>query len=416
MRRTDTIIIGGGQGGLAMSRCLSDRAIDHVVLERGRIAERWQSERWDSLKLLTPNWQSRLPGFRYQGDDPDGYMTMPQVVDFFKRYARSFDAPVEVSTSVRSVEATDGGYRVTTNQGVWTASNVVIATGYCDVPFVPAMGDALSKDIFQIVPTRYRNPAQLPEGGVLVVGASASGIQLADELHRAGRQVTLAVGRHTRLPRYYRGKDILWWFDQMGIVDETVDDVYDIEASRRQPSLQVIGRRERLDLGLLQERGVRLMGRALTADGTKMSFDDDLVATTTAAHVKLTRLLGQVDEFIERSGLASEVLEKEPIPMVMPDAPAETLDLRAMGIRSVLWGTGFKRHYPWLKVPILDERGELRHRGGVTPAPGLYALGLRFQRRRNSSFIDGVGKDAEALAQHIHARLEVNGRDRRVAC
>ena len=165
MRRTDTVVIGGGQAGLAMSRCLSDRAIDHVVLERGRIAERWQSERWDSLRLLTPNWQSRLPGYRYQGDDPHGYMTMPQVIDYFKRYARSFDAPVHASTSVHSVDVTETGYRVSTNNGVWEASNVVLATGYCDVPFVPELSRVLSKDILQIVPTRYRNPSQLPRCG-----------------------------------------------------------------------------------------------------------------------------------------------------------------------------------------------------------------------------------------------------------
>jgi putative flavoprotein involved in K+ transport len=188
-----------------MSRCLSDRAVDHVILERGRVAERWRSERWDSLRLLTPNWQSRLPGWSYQGTNPDGYMTMPEIVGYLEGYAQSFAAPVRDETTVLAVEGEEGGYRIDTNCGSWRAKNVVIATGYCDIPYVPDMSGNLSKDIVQLVSTAYRNPGQLPSGGVLVVGASSTGIQLADEIHNSGRAVTLAVGRHTRLPRTYRG-------------------------------------------------------------------------------------------------------------------------------------------------------------------------------------------------------------------
>lgn len=407
MRRTDTIVIGGGQAGLAMSRCLSDRAIDHVVLERGRVGERWRSERWDSLRLLTPNWLSRLPGFRYQGPDPDGYMTMPEVVDYFERYAQSFAAPVEVGTTVQAVVSADGGYRVVTNRGVWRAANVVIATGYCDVAFVPDMGAGLPEDVLQLVPTRYRSPSQLPEGGVLVVGAAASGIQLADEIHSSGRPVTLSVGRHTRLPRRYRGKDILWWLDVMGIFDETIEHVFDADISRHQPSLQLVGRPDHstLDLSMLQDRGVRLVGRAVGLAGYTVSFADDLVAYTAAADVKLAKLLTRVDDFVARGGLAGTVGDPEPfVPFHWP-APAPTeINLRAAGIRTVLWATGFRRSYPWLKAPVLDERGEIRHRGGVTPAPGLYVLGLQFQRRRKSAFIDGVGDDASVLAEHLAGR------------
>lgn len=409
MRRTDTLIIGGGQAGLAMSHCLSDRGIDHIVLERGRVAERWRSERWDSLRLLTPNWQSRLPGFRYQGQDPDGYMTMPEVVDYLERYARSFAAPVEEATTVLSVEQAASGYRVTTDRGDWMAANVVMATGYSDVPFVPAIGARLSKSYLQLVPSRYRNPDQLPEGGVLVVGAAASGIQLADEIHSSGRPVTLSVGHHTRLPRQYRGKDILWWLDAMGIFDEHADDVYDIEISRRQPSLQLVGRPDHrtLDLATLQDRGVRLVGKSVAAEEDKVWFADDLVATTAAADVKLASLLARIDEFVTSHGLSGNVDAAEPFvpywPMLAP-APAD-LDLRSAGIATVLWATGFRRRYPWLKVPVLDERGEIRHRGGITPAGGLYVLGLQFQRRRKSAFIDGVGDDAQELAEHVAARL-----------
>jgi putative flavoprotein involved in K+ transport len=410
VRRLHTVIIGGGQAGLAMSHCLSDRGIEHVVLERGRIAERWRSERWDSLTLLTPNWLSRLPGFRYDGPDPDGYMTMPEVVDFFDRYARSIRAPVETGATVLRVESAGSDYRVETDHDTWLAANVVIATGYSDVPMVPAVSRVLPGDVLQVVPTRYRNPGQLPDGGVLVVGASASGIQLADEIHASGRPVTLAVGRHTRLPRRYRGKDILWWFDRMGLLDESIECVGNKEASRQQPALQLVGSRDHrsLDLGLLRDRGVRMAGRLLSADGWNVSFADDLVATTAAADVKLAGLLLRIDEVAARAGVLEGVGEPEPFVPCWPGFMAETaptvLDLRAEGIRTVIWATGFRRSYPWLRVPVLDDRGEIRHDGGITPAPGLYVLGLQFLRRRNSAFIDGVGADAAALAEHLAFR------------
>jgi putative flavoprotein involved in K+ transport len=390
-----------------MSRCLADRGIDHVVLERGRVAERWRSERWDSLRLLTPNWLSRLPGYSYRGSDPDGFMTMPEVIAYLEGYARSIAAPVEESTTVTSVSKSDGCFSVATDRGSWRASNVVIATGYADVPFVPAFGSRLSRDIAQLVPSRYRNPAQLPDGGVLVVGASASGIQLADEIHRSGRAVTLSVGRHIRLPRRYRGKDILFWLDALGLLDETIDDVYDVEASRSQPSLQLVGRDDHRSIHLmdLQERGVELVGRAVGADAGSVTFADDLVAYTAAADAKLASLLARIDAFVERRGLASSVGEPEPFRPFFWPAPAPTeIDLRRAGISTVLWTTGFRRRYPWLHVPVLDAKGEIRHRGGVTDVPGLYVLGLPFQRRRKSAFIDGVGRDACELAAHIQTR------------
>ena len=335
-------------------------------------------------------------------------MTMPEVVDYFARYAESFRAPVQTETSVVSVECEDGCYRVTTDQGIWEAPNVVIATGYCDVPVVPGMGEELSPDILQLVPTRYRNPSQLPDGGVLVVGAAASGIQLADELHRSGRDVTIAVGMHTRLPRRYRGRDIMYWLDATGIVDDTAQDVYDLEASRRQPSLQLVGGNETLDLSVLQKRGIRLVGRAESADGNRIRFKEDLPATTASADAKLERLLQRIDTFIARARMSTEVdLAAPKLPAVQVDRPAPAeLDLRSAGIKTVIWATGFRRSYPWLKVPVTDQRGELIHTAGITSSPGLVALGLRFLRRRNSSFIDGVGRDANELATHIAERLE----------
>lgn len=406
MRHIDTIIIGGGQAGLAMSRSLVDRGVEHVVLERGGIAERWRSERWDSLRLLTPRWQARLPGWSYDGPDPDGYMGRTEVIDYLVRYADSFRAPVETGVTVTSVARHPIGFRVDTSEGSWTSANVVLATGDCDTPYVPPLADGLSPRVHQVVPSRYKNPAQLPKGGVLVVGASATGIQLASEIHASGRPVTLSVGRHTRLPRTYRGRDILYWLDRMGVFDERSDAVQDLEASRSQPSLQLIGTPDRrtIDLRVLMAEGIRLVGSTAGAEGTAATFADDLIETTVAADVKLARMLIRIDRFIASSGLEAEVEAAEPfIPIRAQDAPT-SLDLEAEGIRTVLWATGFKREYPWLHIPVLDARGEIRHRGGVTPEPGLYVMGLRFLRRRNSSFIDGQAKDAVELADHILAR------------
>jgi putative flavoprotein involved in K+ transport len=403
MKRTDVIVIGGGQAGLAMSRHLSQRGIDHVVFERRRLAERWRSERWDSLRLLTPNWFSRLPDWRYRGDDPDGFMTMAQVVRYFEDYSRAVSAPVETDTEVRRVEAFDGGYRVVTDGDVWFARGVVIATGENNTPQVPAMAKSISPSIHQIVPSAYRNPGQLPDGGVLVVGASASGVQLADEIHASGRPVTLAAGKHTRLPRSYRGRDIIWWMDRSGILDETTGEVRDLERSRREPSMQLVGGRDghSIDLMRLHDEGVRIVGRALEGEDARVHFAGDLLETTSAAHRKLARVKDRIDTFATDHGMGREVGGVEPIAPVIFDSPEQTIDLKAEGISTIVWATGFTRRYPWLKVPVIDPCAGILHRDGVTPAAGLYVLGLRFMRRRKSSFIDGVGDDAAAMADHM---------------
>jgi putative flavoprotein involved in K+ transport len=404
MSYTDTIIIGGGQAGLAMSRCLTERRIDHLVLERGRVGERWRSERWDSLRLLTPSWFSRLPHWHYTGGDPDGYMTMPEVIDYFEGYARSFRAPIRTGTKVLSVERlVPGRFRVTTDRGVWTTRNVVIATGFCDRPYVPPLGEGLADDVHQVVPTRYRNPSALPQGGVLIVGASATGAQLAEELSEAGRRVSIAVGTHVRLPRRYRGKDILWWMEMMGGFRAAADPADE----RKTPPPQLVGRPDHrsLDLGLLQDRGVRLLGRAVAADGHALRFAEDLQETIDSADGQMLQTLDGIDAFaaamdLDRDGAANDRPTRiRPLP-----GPTE-VDLRAEGISTVIWATGYRRSYPWLKVPVLDERGEIRQRGGITPEPGLYVLGIRFQRRKNSNFIDGVGNDAEELSRHLAERL-----------
>lgn len=406
MRDIDTIVLGGGQAGLAMSRCLAERGVEHVVLERGRIGERWRSERWPSLRLLTPNWQSRLPGFRYTGDDPHGFMTKDDLVTHLETYARSFAAPVEEGTTVLEIAPRDGGgYRVTTDRGDWAARRVVLATGHSDRPALPRFAAALPAGIHQVVPTAYRTPDGLPPGGVLVVGASATGVQLAEEIHRSGRPVTLAVGKHTRLPRSYRGRDILFWLDALGVLDERADQVHDLAASLAQPSFQLVGRPDHatLDLAVLQAMGVRLVGTAVGFEAGRLELCQDLAASTLRADAKLTRLLARIDRFVERAGLAAEVGAPETIAPVAPAPAPASLDLAAEGIRTVLWATGYRRDYSWLRVPVLDAHGEIRHRAGITPASGLYVLGMRFQLRRNSSFLDGVGADAREIADHLAA-------------
>jgi putative flavoprotein involved in K+ transport len=401
--RTTTVIIGAGQAGLAMSRCLSDLGIDHVVLERGKLAERWRRQSWDSLHLLTPNWMTRLPGFSYSGNDPDGYMSVTELIAFFERYAAASETPVLTDTTVQSVAQSESGFRIVTTRGVWLASSVVVATGYSNLPAIPAASHALAPAVLQLAPSEYRRPDQLPDGGVLIVGASSTGVQLADEIQRSGRPVTLAVGRHTRLPRRHRGRDILWWLDQLGVLRERTDGVHDIERSRRQPSLQLVGKPDHssLDVGMLHDRGVRLVGRVLDINGRRVSLADDLVATTAAADIKMTEILDRIDRFIDSTGVAALAPDGfSPTWPLVRETP-DTLDLKAEQIDTVIWATGYRRAYPWLHVPILDARGEIVHEGGITPQDGLYVLGLNFQRRRNSSFIDGVGDDAWVIAQDI---------------
>jgi putative flavoprotein involved in K+ transport len=403
---TDTIVIGGGQAGLAMSRSLTDRGVDHVVLERGRIAERWRSERWDSLRLLTPNWMSRLPGWRYDGPDPDGYMTAAEVTDYFARYAEASSAPVVEHCTVESVRAVADRFEVVTTCGVFGARHVVIATGWCDRPWVPAMARRLSTGITQVTPSDYRNPTSLPQGGVLVVGASATGVQLADELRSAGRDVVLAVGSHSRLPRRYRGMDVFWWLDRIGSLDRTIDEMPDPARARQEPSLQLVGRPggRRLDLGTLQRSGVRLAGRLDAVDGRRVRFAGDLPVTIANADRRMTRVLADIDTHIAATGLTGEVLAPDPPRNILATTSPDELDLRRSGIETVIWATGFRRSYPWLHLPVLDATGEIRQRRGVTPMAGLYVLGQRFQHFRSSNFIDGVGRDAAFVAHHLACR------------
>ena len=405
-RTIDVVIVGGGQAGLAMSRCLSEAGVDHVVLERGRTAESWRSERWDSLRLLSPNWMTRLPGWSYQGDDPDGYLTAGEVAAFLDGYRSSFGAPVLTDTTVSRVTSVENGYLVETDQGRWRARAVVVASGACSHPHVPAYAEELPGHLVQLTPVDYRNPGQLPDRPVLVVGGSASGLQIADELSRAGREVTLATGEHVRLPRTYRGMDIHWWMDTLGILDERYDEVEDLAKARRLPSLQLVGTPERrtLDLNGLTERGVSVVGRLGGVHGSRALFSGSLGNICRLADLKERRLLDRIDEFAAERGLEAEIGEPaRPDPTVV-DGSRLDADLTAYG--SVVWATGFRPRYPWLDPTLLDGSGRLRHDGGVAAPAGLYALGLPFLRRRKSNFLDGVGPDAVELTTHLVGHLE----------
>ena len=399
------MVIGAGHAGLAVSKELTQRSIDHVVLERGEVANTWRTERWDSLRLLTPNWQARLPGFVYDGDDPDGYMTMPQVIDFIAHYGVHIDAPVETNTSVETVRRSDHGYEVVANSGSWECAALVLATGAFNLPKLPPAASDWPSDLDSITPKEYRSADQLRDGGVLVVGASATGIQIADEVAGSGRPVTLAVGEHVRMPRVYRGKDIQWWMDQTGLLDERYDEVDDIARARHVPSPQLVGtpKRATLDLNSLTSRGVGLVGRLTAIVDSVAHFSGSLRNICALADLKLGRLLDTIDEWASESGWDGEVGRRERLePTVVGDDPRLTIDLGGRDVQTVIWATGHVPDYSWLDVPVFDRKGEIRHDGGVVlDSTGMYLMGLNFLRRRKSSFIHGAGDDAFDLTNHL---------------
>ena len=399
MPDTSTVVIGAGHCGLAMSRCLTARSIDHVVLERGQVANSWRTQRWDSLRLLTPNWMTRLPGYAYRGPDPDGYLSVRQVTAMLEEYAEASAAPVLTGTTVTSVRSAGGRYVVATDQGSWRAPTVVLACGAATLPAVPALACLVPARITSVTPAGYRNPGQLPPGGVLVVGASASGIQLADELHRSGRPVTLAVGEHVRMPRTYRGRDILWWLDACGLLDQRYDQVDDLVRARNVPSMQLVGAQGRtVDLNALSSAGVRLVGRLAGIAGGVAQFSGSLPNVCALADLKLGRLLSAIDAW---AGAAGERFA----PTVVRTAPLG-LDLRSGEIGTIVWATGYRPDLSWLDVPVFDRRGRVVHDGGVTACLGLYVIGMPFLRRRKSSLIDGAAGDAAELVTHLAGYLD----------
>jgi putative flavoprotein involved in K+ transport len=407
----DVVVIGAGHSGLAMSHVLGEHGIGHVVLERGVVANAWLTQRWDSLRLLTPNWMTRLPGFSYRGDDPDGFMGAGEIADFIAAYARRTSAPVQVRTTVTCVEPIGNsgeGYRVATDRCEWRCRAVVLATGAFAKPVVPRMAEAIPSGVEQLTAQTYRNPQQLPAGGVLVVGGSATGLQLAQEIHLSGRPVTLAVGEHVRMPRVYRGRDIQWWMLAAGMLDQRIEEVDEPDRARRVPSPQLIGTPERatLDINGLRGQGIELVGRLMGVRDGKAQFSGSLRNVCARADLKMNRLLDSIDAWAQRNGVTGDVS------CPVRYAPTEVSRFPRLGlslgeaIRSVVWATGFRPDYSWLHAPVFDRKGELRHDRGVVDAPGLYVLGLPFLRRRKSSFMHGAEDDVRELGAHLADYLD----------
>ena len=372
------------------------------------MANTWRQERWNSLRLLTPNWQSRLPGVAYEGPDPDGYMTSAEVVELIDHFATHICAPVRTGTNVTSVQRTEDGYYVLTSRGEIRARTVVIASGACNRPTVPGLAQAVPPGIEQLTPFAYRSPHELPDGGVLVVGASATGVQLAAEITRSGRPVILSVGEHVRLPRTYRGRDVLWWMEASGVWDQRYDELDDLTRARRLPSPQLVGtpERETLDLGALTAMGVELVGRLAAVRDGRALFSGGLRNVCSLADLKMGRLLATFDDWALTDG--SEAVVDPPeryAPTEVQRSPRLDLDLRSGEIRAIVWATGFRPDYGWLDVPVLDAKGNLLHDGGVVDSPGLYALGLPVLRRRKSTFIHGIEDDARQVTGYLAGSL-----------
>ena len=409
MIHTTAVVLGAGHAGLAMSRRLTERSIDHVVLERGEVANSWRTQRWPSLRLLTPNWQTRLPGHDYAGDDPDGFMPAADVVATLTRYARLVEAPVRSAMTVHTLRAVPQGFEIQANDDLVCARAVVLATGACNLPAIPGTADAVPPSITTLTPLAYRGPGELPDGGVLVVGASATGVQLAGEIHRSGRPVTLAVGEHVRLPRSYRDRDIFWWLEATGLLAERYDQVDDLTRARHLPSPQLTGARGATfsDLNSLTALGVRIVGRLGRITDGVAQFSGALANVCALADLKMNRFLNRADAWATAAGLDDDLPPPHRFAptRVDPRIPLE-LDLTSGEVITVLWATGFRPDHSWLDIPVRDRTGHIRHDGGVViGASGLYILGLPVLRTRASTYIHGAAADSDALADHLHSFL-----------
>ncbi len=408
---TSVVVVGAGPSGLAMSHHLTGAGIDHVLLERGEVANSWRTERWDSLRLLTPNWMTDLPGARYEGGDPDGYMSAAETVEALESYRSSFDPPLQTGIEVEAACRTGDGFELRTKGETWRCDVIVAATGASSESRVPTLASSLPRSVQQLTSLSYKLPAQIDDRGrVLVVGASASGVQIADELQRAGRDVTIAVGDHIRLPRSYRGCDIYWWLDRIGQLDERWDEVEDLQRARRHASVQVVGSDDGRDVDLtsLQTLGVQIVGRLMAIRGTTALCSGGLGSLVANADLKEARLLHRIDEWVDEHDMAALVGPAvKPGPTVLTQVPTE-LKLARFG--TVIWATGFRPTYGWLDPRALDHRGRVQHDGGVATMQGLYLLGLPFLRRRRSNLLAGMGLDASELGQHVVGYLRDVGR------
>ncbi len=397
----DTLVVGAGQAGVAASEHLTNNGVPHLVLERDRIAERWRTGRWDSLVANGPAWHDRFPNMEFQSD-PEGFPAKEQVADYFVDYAKMIDAPIRCGVEVRSVERLTGraGFRVDTSDGVIEARNVIAATGAFQTPVIPPV---VPRDapVMQIHSFDYRNPNQLPEGAVLVVGAGSSGSQIADELMRSGRQVYLSVGPHGRPPRAYRGRDFVWWLGVLGLWD-----IAALQPGTEHVTISVSGAYggRTVDFRRLAAEGMTLVGMTDTYRDGVLTFAPGLADSIAHGDADYLSMLDMADAYIERNGL--DLPEEPEARRIAPDPdcvthPVLSLDLAQAGVSSIIWATGFSQDFSWLKVDAFDEAGKPKHQRGVSSEPGIYFLGLPWQSRRGSTFIWGVWHDAKHLADHI---------------
>ncbi|MCE6978150.1 FAD-dependent oxidoreductase [Pseudomonas frederiksbergensis] len=400
--KTDTLIVGAGQAGVAMSEHLSKLGVPHLVLERSRIAERWRTGRWDSLVANGPAWHDRFPGLEFDDLSPDCFAPKERVADYFEAYARKFNAPIRTGVDVKKVERNVGrpGFTIETSEGVIEANRVVAATGPFQRPVIPPIAPK-DAPFTQIHSADYRNPQQLPEGAVLVVGAGSSGVQIADELQRAGKQVYLSVGAHDRPPRAYRNRDFCWWLGVLGEWDQAA-----MKPGREHVTIAVSGAHggRTVDFRGLAHRGMTLVGLTQSFNGAVATFQPNLADNLARGDENYLALLNAADAYIERNGL--DLPEEPEARITFPDPDCVTnpileLDLAKAGVTSIIWATGFATDYSWLKVDAFDDNGKPQHQRGVSSEAGVYFLGLPWQSRRGSSFIWGVWHDAKYVADHI---------------
>lgn len=400
--KIETLVIGGGQAGLTMSHQLKQRGLPHLVLERRRIAERWRSERWDGLIFQFPNWSVRLPDFPFPHSDPDAFSDTDTIIKYIEAYAEFVAPPIRCGVAVTRLAQRDGTFIAETAGGTIAARNVVVATGPYQRNVVPDM--LRDHPVFQVHASDYKNPAQLPPGAVLVAGAGASGAQIAEELQRAGRRVYLSVARHRRLPRRYRGRDLIWWLAEMRLDQMTPEER---GSARLGPVISGAYGGRTIDFRDFAADGMVLVGRMEVAQDGVIEIAPGLAESLVDGDLVYSTFLDTVDAYVKRRGL--DLPEDSDARTIVADPPCVTapltrLDLAAEGISSVIWATGYGVDFGWIDVPVLDERGEAVHHNGISEVPGLYFLGLQWLSKMNSSFLSGVGDDAAVLADHIRTR------------